>query len=40
MQKGAAKTMGAFFGELIGEEVKTWEKTGENRPDKKMEDGD
>ena len=31
MQKGAAKTMGRFFEDLVGEEVAEWQKAEENR---------
>lgn len=41
MQKGAAKTMGRFFNELVGEEVKQWQKAGEdNLHNSKAEDGE
>ena len=33
MQKGAAKTMGRFFDELVGEEVEKWQKAEENQED-------
>ena len=41
MQKGAAKTMGRFFNELVGEEVKQWQKAEEdNLHNSKAEDGE
>lgn len=40
MQKGAAKTMGSFFNELIGEEVKQWQKAEECHQSSKAEDGE
>lgn len=40
MQKGAAKTMGHFFNELIGEEVKQWRITEDNPQNSKTEDGE
>ena len=33
MQKGAAKTMGRFFDELVGEEVEQWRKAEESQED-------
>jgi integrase len=40
MQKGAAKTMGRFFEELVGEEVAEWQKAEENHQNLKTEDGE
>lgn len=40
MQKGAAKTMGHFFDELVGEEVKQWQKAEDSHQNSKVEDGE
>ena len=40
MQKGAVKTMGRFFEELVGEEVAEWQKAEENHQNLKTEDGE
>ena len=41
MQQGAAKTMGRFFNELVGEEVDQWQKEEEDRHhNSKAEDGE
>ena len=41
MQKGAAKTMGRFFNELIGEEVERWQRVEEDsHQNSKAEDGE
>ena len=40
MQKGAAKTMGSFFNELVGEEVMQWQKTEDNLHNSKADDGE
>lgn len=40
MQKGAAKTMGHFFNDLVGAEVKRWQMSGGSPQSSKTEDGE